>query len=164
MGRNSWSLNFPTRSKEDFPDCLSKQTKRLALPRNTSHLDSQDQTKEHLRSQLKCSEALHGKTNPSLLTTRAKKPSCCKLFPWVPMQSFIGLIEMSQAGEQGKRERKDCLLTCLLFLNYHQFLPPPGKKTSQESFPGLYNKWSKCLLLKFSEFTCRSSAIVATMI
>lgn len=164
MGRNSRSLNFPTRSKEDFPDCLSKQTKRLALPRNTSHSDSRDQTKEHLRSQLKCSEALHGKINPSLLTTRAKKPSCCKLFPWVPMQSFVGLKEMSQAGEQGKRERKDCLLTCLLFFKLSSVFATTRKKTSQESFPGLYNKWSKCLLLKFSEFTCRSSAIVAMMI
>lgn len=131
------SLNFPTCSKEDFPDCLSKQTKRLAPPRNASHLGSQDQIKEHLKSQLKCPEASCGKNNPSLLTTSARKPRCCKLFPWVPMQSFIGLKEMSQAGEQGKRERKDCLLTCLLFVNYQHFLPPPGKIIPQKSFPGL---------------------------
>lgn len=115
MRGNSQSLNFSTWSKEDFPDCISKQTKRLTLPRSTSHLGSQDQIKEHLRSQLKSSETLHGKTNLSPLTMRARKPSCCKLFPWVPMQSFIVLKEMSQAGEQGKRERKDCLYLLAFF-------------------------------------------------
>lgn len=135
MGENLQSLNFRACSKEDFPDCPSKQIKRLALPRNTSHLGFRDQIKERLKSQLKCSEAFHGKTNPSLLTTRARKPCCCKLSPWVPLQSFIGLKEMSQAGEQGKREGKDCLLTCLVFFKLSVILATTRKNNLSEIIP-----------------------------
>lgn len=135
MGGNLQSLSFPTRSKEDFPETGNRQ--KYWHFQGIHLTGSQDQIKKHLKAQLKSSEALHRKTNPSLLTSGARKPSCCKLFFRVPMQSFVDLKEMSQAGEQGKRERKDCMLTCLLFLNYQQFLPPLGKITPQKSFPGL---------------------------
>lgn len=107
-------------SKSRFPHLVqrgfARQFQQTEKKTGTSiSLRSQDLIKEHLRSQLKHSEALHGETNASLLTTRFKKFSYCRLFPWVPMQSFIGLQEMSQAGGQGKRERRDCLFTCLLF-------------------------------------------------
>lgn len=68
---------------------------------------------EPLRSQFRCSEALRGKANQFLPTTEAGKPHHCKLSPWVYIQSLTDIQEMSQAGEQGKRERQDGLLTCL---------------------------------------------------